>query len=102
MNLKYPCIKRQTGKGICKISNTELAGRRVNKFLLLSKKHKQSNKKDFTEEEIKTTDKHMKSYSTSLVMSKILIETMGGKISYPLHQQKIKSHKGIINKVIKQ
>lgn len=44
----------------------------------------------------------MKSYSTSLMMGKILIETRGGIISYPLHRQKIKSHDGIVNKVIKQ
>ena len=45
--------------------------------------------KIFTEEEIQITGKHMKSNSTSLVMSEILIETMGNITSHPLHQQNL-------------
>ena len=41
--------------------------------------------KKFKAEEIKITNKHMKSYSTSLIMSKMQIKSMGYAISYPLH-----------------
>lgn len=42
----------------------------------------------------------MKSYSTSLVMNKMLTETMKDIISCPLYQQKFKSHTGIVNEII--
>lgn len=44
----------------------------------------------------------MKSYSTSLVMNKMQAETMKDIISSPLHQQKFKSHTGIVNEIIEQ